>query len=127
LHLERLPTLRCLRLVSKRFDGYVTAALHRTIVLEEDTEYQEQTSFRLIERLLDPFDALKNHVRSLHVKSFKGNDDSCCMSTELLLACLQSIRKLDSFRFVTYQRHTRSLFSCSRVLSLSNDVSSTTP
>jgi hypothetical protein len=51
-------------LVSKRLDEFANAALHRAIVLEEDTEHQEQTYFRLIERPLDPFYNLENSVRS---------------------------------------------------------------
>jgi hypothetical protein len=50
-------------LVSKRLDKPATAAVHRAIVLVEDTEHQEQISFRLIERLLDPFGNPKNRVR----------------------------------------------------------------
>jgi hypothetical protein len=62
--LNHLSTLKYLCLVSKRLDEFANAALHRAIVLEEDTEHQEQTYFRLIERLLDPFYNLENGVRS---------------------------------------------------------------
>lgn len=95
----RLPTLRCLRLVSQRFNDFADSVLYRKIVLEEDTVLQEQASYRTIERLLDPTDALRQHARFFHVNSFKGDLDSSCMNVALLIACLRNVRKLDSFRF----------------------------
>jgi hypothetical protein len=73
--------------------------LFRTIVFEEDDAIQEQATYRCIERLLDPSDTLRQQVRFMQVRSFKGDDDSLCMNTGLLLACLINIRKLDAFRF----------------------------
>jgi hypothetical protein len=68
-------------------------------VLEDNTASQDPASYRFIEKLLDPNDALSRYVRSLHVKSFRGDDNSYCMNTELLRACLVSMQKLDMFRF----------------------------
>jgi hypothetical protein len=79
--------------------------LYRTIVLEEDNVIQELATYRCIERLLEPSDTLRQHVRFMHVRSFKGDDDSLCMNMRLLVACLLNIRKLDTFRFVYPPAH----------------------
>jgi hypothetical protein len=98
----RSHTLRCLRLVTKRCNEFADAVLYRTIVLEEDTVSQERASYRFIERLLDPRDPLRHHVRFVHIKSFKGDEDSSCMNTKLLLECLHNVQKLDSFRSANF-------------------------
>ena len=97
---ERPLALHCLRLVCRRLQVFAESVLYRNIVLQEDEDAQEQASYRFIERILDPTDTLRRHVRSLGVKSFKGDDDSSCMNTQMLLACVRSIDRLDSFRFV---------------------------
>ncbi|KAF1912223.1 hypothetical protein BDU57DRAFT_542086 [Ampelomyces quisqualis] len=98
---ERLTFLRCLRAVSKQLRGFADAILYSTIVLEESNVFQEQASFRSIERLLDPADNLRRHVRLVKVNSYKGNEESFCMNTHLLVACLRSIQKLYTFSWDT--------------------------
>ena len=97
---ERLPTLRCLRSTSQRLSLFAESQLHRTIILEEVYGVKEQASFKYIERLLDPSDALRLQVRFLQVKSFNGDEESFCMNTRLLHECLRCIHKLDTFRYV---------------------------
>ncbi|KAH8732644.1 hypothetical protein GQ44DRAFT_696217 [Phaeosphaeriaceae sp. PMI808] len=94
---DRLSTLCCLRLVSKRLSAFADSLLCRTITFGDDNLFQEQATYHYIERLLDPTDASRQLVRFLHVQSFRGDKESYCMNTELLLACVRSIRKLDSF------------------------------
>ncbi|KAH7061653.1 hypothetical protein BKA63DRAFT_573366 [Paraphoma chrysanthemicola] len=94
---ERSLMLDQLRLISKRFIFFADSVLCRSIVLEEDNDAQEQATYRFIERILDPTDALRRYVRSLVVRSFKGDDASSCMNSQLLLQCVQCIAKLDSF------------------------------
>jgi hypothetical protein len=86
-----------LRLVSKRLNVFADSVVNRTVTLD-DNDPREQTSYRFIERLLDPLDVLRSHVRNLRIGHFKGDKDSSCMNINLLVACLQSIRKLDSLR-----------------------------
>lgn len=64
----------------------------------EECELQEQASYHFIGRLLNPDDSLRRDVRFLRVKSFKGDNESSCMNTELLAACINSIPKLERFR-----------------------------
>ncbi|KAF2028107.1 hypothetical protein EK21DRAFT_90930 [Setomelanomma holmii] len=94
---ERLPILHGFRSVSRRLKIFAESVLYREIVLEEDNDAQEQATYRFIERILDSTDALCGHVRSVRVRSFKGDDASSCMNTQLLQACLRSINRLDSF------------------------------
>ncbi|KAH7068485.1 hypothetical protein FB567DRAFT_585166 [Paraphoma chrysanthemicola] len=94
---ERSFTLDQLRMISRRFSVFADSVLCRNIVLEEDNDAQEQATYRFIERILDPTDALRRYVRSLVVKSFKGDDASSCMNSQLLLQCVQCVAKLDSF------------------------------
>jgi hypothetical protein len=95
---DRLSILRSLRSVSKRLSLFADSVLYRTIVLQEDNVSQEQASYRCIERLLDATDTLRRYVRFLHIKSFRGDEASLCMNTQLLLACLRNAQKLESFR-----------------------------
>lgn len=73
--------------------------LYRTISLQDDDD-REAATYRFIERLSSPADNLSRYVRVLEIKNFKGDDDSCCMNTGLILACLNGLMKLDSFRWV---------------------------
>lgn len=100
LNTERVSALRCLRSISRRLGVFADSELYRTIVLEEDNDVQEQASFRSIERLLDPTDALRHQVRFLHVRSFRGDEGSLCMNARMLQDCLKCIHKLDSLRYV---------------------------
>ncbi|KAF2831759.1 hypothetical protein CC86DRAFT_143063 [Ophiobolus disseminans] len=96
-HDQRLSALHSFRLVSKQLSAFADSVLYRVVVLEDQGEKREQATYRFIERLLDPTDILRSHVRSLHVKSFYGDDQSACMNVQLLAACLRSIEKLHAF------------------------------
>ncbi|KAF2847562.1 hypothetical protein T440DRAFT_188977 [Plenodomus tracheiphilus IPT5] len=96
LRSERSFTLRCLRIVSSRLKIFAESILYRKLVLQDDDDH-ELASSGFIERLQNPLDTLSQHVRNLHVKSFRGDDESCCMNTNLLLTCLKRLRRLDSF------------------------------
>jgi hypothetical protein len=100
-----LSILQGLRSVSKRLSLFADSVLYRTVVLQEDNVSQEQASYRCIERLLDPADALRRYARFFHVESFRGDEASLCMNTQLLLACLRNARKLESFRFAILSFH----------------------
>jgi hypothetical protein len=97
LRTERSSYLRCLRLVSKRLKSFAESVLYKNIMLD-DNEENEMSTYRFIERLSDPTDDLSRHVRSLQVTSFKGDDESFCMNTDLLVSCLNGVQKLDSIR-----------------------------
>ncbi|KAH7379260.1 hypothetical protein DE146DRAFT_309608 [Phaeosphaeria sp. MPI-PUGE-AT-0046c] len=97
LNTERVSALRYLRSISRRLSLYADSELYRTIVLEEDNFAQEQASYRCIERLLDPTDALRHQVRFLRVRAFNGDEGSFCMNTRMLQDCIKFIHKLDSF------------------------------
>ncbi|KAF2133042.1 hypothetical protein P153DRAFT_393974 [Dothidotthia symphoricarpi CBS 119687] len=96
LRSERLSSLYCFRLVSQRLKQFAESCLYNTIVLE-DTPLRENSSYRLIERLVDSSDTLSRNVRDLQIKSFKGDDGSYCLNSKLLIAALHSLHKLDSF------------------------------
>ncbi|KAF1842755.1 uncharacterized protein K460DRAFT_134131 [Cucurbitaria berberidis CBS 394.84] len=95
---ERLSSLCCLRLVSTRVKAFAESVLYRNIILE-DNDQHDLASYRFIERLSNPGDALSQHVRSLQIKSFRGDHESFCMNTELLAACLNSLERLSSFNW----------------------------
>jgi hypothetical protein len=97
LRTERSSHLRCFRLVSKRLKSFAESVLYKNITLNDDEE-NEMSTYLFIERLSDPTDDLSRHVRSLNVASFKGDNESCCMNTDLLLSCLNGVQKLESIR-----------------------------
>jgi hypothetical protein len=78
---------------------------------------QEQASYRCIERLLDPTDALRQLVRFLKVVSFKGDEASLYMNTQLLLASLNTVQKLDSFRYANLPLSFLQSFRCIKTCS----------
>ncbi|KAH7357323.1 hypothetical protein BKA66DRAFT_473378 [Pyrenochaeta sp. MPI-SDFR-AT-0127] len=96
LHLERSNILYHFRILSPRLNAFAESVLYRNIVLEDDDQH-ELSSYRAIERLGSPKDPLSQHVRSLHVKSFKGDEESFCMNQKFLLVCLNNIQRLRSF------------------------------
>jgi hypothetical protein len=93
--------LRLFRCVSRRLKIYAESVLYRHIVLEEDTVQHERASYRFIERLLDSDDILSRYVRTIQIRDFRGDDESSCMNTQLLSACVNTIKKLESLRSAT--------------------------
>ncbi|KAL6711789.1 hypothetical protein ACN47E_002832 [Coniothyrium glycines] len=96
LYPQQTFILRHLRLVSQRLKSFADTELFRELVLVDDEDH-ELTTFRLVERLADPEDSLRRHVRALQIKAFKGDEHSFCMNTSLLDSCLRSIIRLESF------------------------------
>ena len=96
LYLERFTALQSLRLTSTRFRGFADAVTHRSLSLIDDEVHQEIT-YRLAERLTDISDKICHYVRNLHVVGFKGDDDSYCLNNHMILNCLGSIQKLNTF------------------------------
>ncbi|KAJ4372011.1 hypothetical protein N0V83_003784 [Neocucurbitaria cava] len=100
LRAERTVSLCNLRLVSPRLNAFVECVLYKHIILEDDDDH-ELASYCLVERLKSLQDPLRRYVRSLQIKSFKGDEESFCMNTKLIGACLNNIEKLDSFTWAS--------------------------
>lgn len=96
LHLERYHLLQTLRCTSLRLKDFADAVAHRTLSLVDD-EAHEQITYRLTERLKDPSDKLCHYVRDLRVVGFKGDDESYCLNTALILDCVRRAYRLNTF------------------------------
>ena len=94
--MERSPVLRALRGSSRRLEGFADAVAHRTLSLIDD-EVHEQITYRLAERLKDHADQLRYYVRSLRIVNFKGDADSSCLNSALIVECITHIQRLDTF------------------------------
>jgi hypothetical protein len=94
--LERSAVLRALRGSSRRLKGFADAVAHRTLSLIDD-EVHEQITYRLAERLKDHADQLRYYVRSLRIVNFKGDADSSCLNSALVVECITHIQRLDNF------------------------------
>ncbi|KAH6638451.1 hypothetical protein C7974DRAFT_160861 [Boeremia exigua] len=98
LYLERFDILQSLRLTSSRLKDFVDALANRTVSLVDD-EIHERITYRLVERLTDPSDKIRYHVRALNVVDFKGDEDSYCLNTALIADCLRHFQRLDIFNW----------------------------
>ncbi len=93
---ERSTILQGFRLLSSRLKHFSDALANRSISLIDD-EIHEQITYRLVERLTDPSDELCHYVRNLHFFGFKGDANSFCLNSSLILECLRHVQRLDSF------------------------------
>lgn len=96
LYLERAFTLQSLRLTSSRLKSFSDAVAHRCVSLVDD-EVHEQITYRLVERLTNPSDEIRRHVRDLRVLDFKGDAQSSCLNGALITRCFEHVQRLDSF------------------------------
>ena len=94
--MERSAVLRTLRGSSRRLKDFADAVAHRTLSLIDD-EVHEQITYRLAERLKDHADQLRYYVRSLRIVNFKGDADSSCLNSALIVECITHIQRLDTF------------------------------
>ena len=62
-----------------------------------DDEIHEKITCRLAERLNNSSDKICRYVRDLSVVGFKGDDESYCLNVDLIVRCLHSVHKLDTF------------------------------
>ena len=96
LYLERCTVLQTLRLTSLRLRAFAEAVDHRHLALIDD-EIHEKITCRLAERLNNSSDEICRYVRDLSVVGFKGDDESYCLNVDLIVRCLHSVHKLDTF------------------------------
>ena len=94
--MERSAVLRTLRGSSRRLKDFADAVAHRTLSLIDD-EAHEQITYRLAERLKDHVDQLRYYVRSLRIVNFKGDADSYCLNSALIVKCITRIQRLETF------------------------------
>lgn len=92
LHRKDIDTFR---LVSRTCRNLSEPIIFRTLLIHDDHHFSEALMPKLLNRLCDPKDALRDIVNQIQIGPFQ--DDGSCPRTEVFVKVLDNLRRLRDF------------------------------